>query len=357
MNISKLILKNFRNYENETLNFTDGTNIIYGKNGMGKTNALEAIYYFSQGRGFRGGTRDAVRNGCESGEIKLFFNSEERDFEGKIRFDGKQKKIQLNDIELKKTSQLIGRFVCVLFTPDEMNLVKGSPEVRRRFMDSSIIPMKPSYLSALMTYNLILKQKSSLLRQEKYGMLPVFNQQLAEIGTKIIIMRQSYIEKIKGIAKAVQSEISSNSENLDINYNASVRFEGNYNDTERAFIKKLEAIENSEKENKICFVGPHRDDLSFKINNKSARNFASQGQQRSVVLCMKSAQMEILKEETGEYPVLLLDDIMSELDKERRSFLTEKISGKQVIITCTDMENSDIIKFNNKIQIENGRVI
>ncbi len=357
MNIKQLRLKNFRNYENETLNFSDGINIIFGKNGMGKTNALEGIYYFSQGRGLRGGSRDAVRSGSSSGEIRLSFSSENRDFEGVILFEGKQKKISLNDIELKKTSQLIGRFVCVLFTPDEMNLVKGAPDVRRRFIDSAIIPIKPSYLSLLMTYNLILKQKGSLLRQEKYDMLPVFNHQLAEIGSKIIVMRHSYIEKIKGSAAETQLDISLGREKLDVGYSDGVHFTDDLDGTRRAFMKKLAEMEESEKENKICFVGPHRDDLSFKVNGKNARGFASQGQQRSIVLCMKCAQMELLREETGEYPVLLLDDIMSELDSERRRFLTEKITGKQVIITCTDIESSGLGQFGNKIQIENGRVI
>ncbi len=339
------------------MEFSPGINIIYGGNGMGKTNALEAIYYFSQGRGLRGGSRDAIRSGCETGKIGLEFEAENREFCGEIKFDGKHKKITLNDIELKKTSQLIGRFVCVLFTPDEMNLVKGSPDLRRRFMDSSIIPMKPSYLASLMTYNLILKQKSSLLKQEKYDMLPVFNNQLAEIGSKIIIMRHSYIEKIKSAAKKVQAEISGGKEKLEIRYNSGAAFEGNYSDTKKAFLNKLEAMEKSEKENKICFVGPHRDDLTFKINEKNARSFASQGQQRSTVLALKFAQMELLKEETGEYPVLLLDDIMSELDKRRRDFLTQRIMEKQVIITCTEPENSDMGDFGKKILIENGRVV
>ncbi|MGN1097368.1 MAG: DNA replication/repair protein RecF [Clostridia bacterium] len=357
MDIKKLILNDFRNYENETLTFTDGVNIIYGNNGMGKTNALEAIYYFSQGRGFRGSGKDAVRSGCESGKIGLTFQSEQREYNGEIRFEGKQKKILLNEIELKKTSQLIGRFICVLFTPDEMNLVKGAPEVRRRFLDSAIIPMKPSYLSALMSYNLILKQKSSLLRQEKYSMLPIFNQQLAEAGSKIILVRRNYIEKIKNVAADIQSEISSGSEKLEISYNSSVKLGNGLSETKENFLKKLREMEESEKENKICFVGPHRDDISFKINGKSAKNFASQGQQRSIVLCLKTAQTELIREETGESPVMLLDDIMSELDKNRRDFLREKINGKQVIITCTEPENSDIKDCENKIHIKDGRVI
>ena len=287
MRVDRLVLKNFRNYEDETLDFTDGVNIIYGKNGMGKTNALEAIYYFSQGRGFRGGSREAVRNGCDSAVIRLFFNSGGRVQEGAVYFDGRQKKITINDIELKKTSQLVGRFGCVLFTPDEMNLVKGAPEVRRRFLDSAIIPLKPAYLPLLLRYNLILKQKISLLRAEKYSMLPIFNQQLAEAGSRIILTRRGYVERIRSFAAEAQTDISSGAERLYMSYSSGVRGEGGLEGIREAFLKKLAELEESEKENKICFVGPHRDDLIFRINGKSARSFASQGQQRSVVVCMK----------------------------------------------------------------------
>ena len=356
MYIKNLSLQDFRNYENEKIEFSDGVNIIYGNNGMGKTNALEAIYYFSQGRGLRGSGREAIRHGCQQGKISIEFSCEDRDHTGEIRFDGRNKKIFLNEIELKKTSQLIGKFVCVLFTPDEMNLVKGAPEVRRRFLDSSIIPMRPSYLSALMNYNIILKQKSTLLRKEEYRMLPVFNQQLAEVGARIIHIRQAYIDGIKDIAAQVQREISSGAEKLEISYNSTVKSCDTKDETAYALLEKMAAMESSEKENKICFVGPHRDDISFEINGRSARSYASQGQQRSIVLCLKAAQTELILRETGESPVMLLDDIMSELDKYRRDFLCEKISGKQVIITCTDPENSNIKSYNNEIQIRNGKV-
>ena len=157
------------------------------------------------------------------------------------------------------------------------------------------------------------------------------------------------------MAKEAQLEISSGAESLDISYSSGVRSDGKIEEIKDSFIKKLSEMEDSEKENKICFVGPHRDDLVFKINGKNARSFASQGQQRSIVICMKSAQMELLKDETGEYPVLLLDDIMSELDRERRDFLTGKIDGKQVIITCTDIDEGR--NYENIIRIENGRVV
>lgn len=357
MIIKELRLNNFRNYENEKINFSNGINIIYGNNGMGKTNALEAVYYFSQGRGLRGTSKDVIRIGCNEACAEIIFDAEGREFHSVIKFCGKQKKITVNDIELKKTSQLVGKFVCVLFTPDELDLVKGAPDVRRKFMDISIIPMKPSYLPMLMTYNLILKQKSSVLRNEKYDILPVFNSQLADIGSKIITMRHSYIEKIKNYARKNQLEISSEKENLEIIYNPGVKYGGSREKTREIFLERLSAMEESEKENKICFVGPHRDDLIFKINDKNARSFASQGQQRSIVLSMKIAQMELIKEEIGEYPVLLLDDIMSELDKSRRNFLTKKIVGKQVILTCTDMEENDVSEFNKKIYVENGKIL
>lgn len=353
MYISSLSLRDFRNYENETIEFSPGINIIYGANGMGKTNALEAVYYFSQGRGLRGGSREAIRYGRDQGRIALNFSREGREYTGEIIFEGKTKKIFLNEIELKKTSQLVGKFVCVLFTPDELSLVKGSPEVRRRFMDSSIIPLRPIYLSMLMKYNLILKQKIALLRGEEYGMLPVFNQQLAEAGAGIMHMRRSFVEGIKDIAAGVQLDISSGGEKLEIAYNSTVHPGENRADTAAALLEKMEAMAESEKENRVCFVGPHRDDISFKINGRSARSYASQGQQRSIVLSMKAAQTELIERATGESPVMLLDDIMSELDKQRRDFLREKISGKQVIITCTEADGESL--GGNLIRIENGR--
>ncbi len=355
MYITRLSLKNFRNYEDEKIEFSPGVNIIYGANGMGKTNALEAVYYFSQGRGFRGPAREAIRYGEEQGRTALEFFREGRECKGEIIFEKKAKKIFLNEIELKKTSQLVGRFVCVLFTPDELSLVKGPPEVRRRFLDSSIIPLRPACLSALVKYNLILKQKTALLKKGEYRMLPVFNRQLAEVGSGIIHMRRAYIESIRDIAAGVQSDISSGAEELEVIYSSSVRPGADRRETASLLLEKMEAMEESEKENKICFVGPHRDDISLKINGRPARSCASQGQQRSIVLALKAAQTELIERETGESPVMLLDDIMSELDRSRRDFLREKISGKQVIITCTEAEGETV--GGNLIMVKDGKII
>lgn len=342
-------LHNFRNYEFEKVLFDENVNIICGDNGMGKTNIIEAVYYFSQGRSFRSNGREVIKDGEDFGKIKLSFESGERKYNGEIRFFGnKRKEIILNEIELKKTSQLLGNIICVLFTPDELNIVKGIPELRRRFCDSAIIPLRPNYLKELIKYRTVINQKTAVLKSGRYDTLPVWNEKLIETGCRIIRMRRSYIEKISEKARQLQREISGGRENLEVRYFPSVQ-------DEEAFIKKIELSSDKEKENRICLYGPHRDDIIFEINGKNAKNYGSQGQIRTAVLCLKTAQMEIIKEETGKYPVLLLDDILSELDKKRREFLISEIKGKQVIITCTDADFT--IGNSNVINIKDGKVV
>ena len=351
MRASQIKLYNFRNYENEEINFCDGTNIIVGDNGMGKTNIIEALYYFSYGRSFRTSGREIIRTGEKEGRISISFKKDEREFNGDIKFlSGNKKEILLNEIELKKTSQLLGNFMCVLFTPDELRIVKGLPEIRRKFIDSAIMLLKPNYIKELIRYKTILSQKTALLKSKKYSTISVWNEKMAESGSKIMKMRESYIERIKTKASEIQAEITNGKEIIDIIYIPSIKKEEDY-------IKKLEEYEEKEKENMFCLVGPHRDEIVFEINGKNAKNYASQGQIRTIVLCLKLAQMEIIKEETGKYPVLLLDDILSELDKKRRDFLISKIKDKQIIITCTDIEKSIVDENTNIINIKDGRMV
>lgn len=353
-----LELYNFRNYENEKISFGDEVNIIYGDNGMGKTNILEAVYYFSYGRSFRSGGREVIRDGEKESRIRLDFKNEKRSLEGEIRFlSGKRKEIFLNEIELKKTSQLLGNFICVLFTPDEMSIVKGMPEIRRRFCDSAIMPLRPQFIKELIRYRTIINQKTALLKSRDYSTLDIWNEKLCESGSKIMLMRSSYIERIEEKARLMQSDISMNKEDLRVRYNPSVAMGADISEIKENFIKKLEEYKEKEKENLFCMVGIHRDEIDFEINKKAAKSYASQGQIRTAVLCLKSAQMEIIKEETGNYPVMLLDDILSELDKKRRDFLISQIKGKQIIITCTDLEKSFINDNSNIINIWDGKVI
>lgn len=348
MKASNLELYNFRNYEYENISFSDGVNIIHGENGMGKTNILEAVYYFSYGRSFRSGGKEVIKDGEKEARISLSFENRERKLESDIKFlSGKRKEIYINEIELKKTSQLLGNFICVIFTPDEMGIIKGMPEVRRKFCDSSIMPLRPNYIKELIKYRNILAQKTALLKSRQYETLDIWNEKLAETGSRIMTLRESYIERINQKAKEIQSEISGGKEELNLIYNPSVKLKENY-------LEKLTEYKEKEKENLFCMVGVHRDDIDIFINGKPAKNYASQGQIRTAVLSLKLAETEIIKEETGEYPVMLLDDILSELDKKRREFLISKIKGKQIIITCTDIENyfNDNV---NIIEIKDGK--
>ena len=348
MKASNLELYNFRNYEYENISFSDGVNIIHGENGMGKTNILEAVYYFSYGRSFRSGGKEVIKDGEKEARISLSFENSQRKLESDIKFlSGKRKEIYINEIELKKTSQLLGNFICVLFTPDEMGIIKGMPEVRRKFCDSSIMPLRPNYIKELIKYRNILVQKIALLKSRQYETLDIWNEKLAETGSRIMKLRESYIERINQKAREIQNEISGGKEELNLIYNPSVKLKENY-------LEKLTEYKEKEKENLFCMVGVHRDDIDIFINGKSAKNYASQGQIRTAVLSLKLAETEIIKEETGEYPVMLLDDILSELDKSRREFLISKIKGKQIIITCTDIENyfNDNV---NIIEIKDGK--
>ena len=348
MKASNLELYNFRNYEYENISFSDGVNIIHGENGMGKTNILEAVYYFSYGRSFRSGGKEVIKDGEKEARISLSFENSQRKLESDIKFlSGKRKEIYINEIELKKTSQLLGNFICVLFTPDEMGIIKGMPEVRRKFCDSSIMPLRPNYIKELIKYRNILAQKTALLKSRQYETLDIWNEKLAETGSRIMKLRESYIERINQKAREIQNEISGGKEELNLIYNPSVKLKENY-------LEKLTEYKEKEKENLFCMVGVHRDDIDIFINGKLAKNYASQGQIRTAVLSLKLAETEIIKEETGEYPVMLLDDILSELDKSRREFLISKIKGKQIIITCTDIENyfNDNV---NIIEIKDGK--
>lgn len=348
MKASNLELYNFRNYEYENISFSDGVNIIHGENGMGKTNILEAVYYFSYGRSFRSGGKEVIKDGEKEARISLSFENRQRKLESDIKFlSGKRKEIYINEIELKKTSQLLGNFICVLFTPDEMGIIKGMPEVRRKFCDSSIMPLRPNYIKELIKYRNILAQKTALLKSRQYETLDIWNEKLAETGIRIMKLRESYIERINQKAREIQNEISGGKEELNLIYNPSVKLKENY-------LEKLTEYKEKEKENLFCMVGVHRDDIDILINGKFAKNYASQGQIRTAVLSLKLAETEIIKEETGEYPVMLLDDILSELDKSRREFLISRIKGKQIIITCTDIENyfNDNV---NIIEIKDGK--
>lgn len=371
MQIHTLKLTNFRNYAEEEISFSPGTNVIYGNNAQGKTNLLEAICLFSYGRSRRARSDgELIRFGSDFFRLGLTFSDASREYSAFMQQAANGKKsIKINNVPLRRLSQLLSYLNVVMFSPSDLDIVRGSPSVRRRFLDEAISQMYPKYMSKLSDYHKALEQKNKLLKQlrargaRRDDMLTIWNEQLSESGTEIYIKRKEFIEKTDIHAAKVQSEISK--ENLKTDYTPNINcgiMEGTEerSETERivknVLFQRLEEAQTREIENGSSVFGVQRDDFMIKIGGKDARLYASQGQQRTAVLSLKLAQTEFIKEECGEYPVLLLDDIMSELDIERRHFLAGKISGKQVLITTTDAENSEANTGTSYFKIENGRL-
>lgn len=343
MKIEKVKLVNYRNFVDEEVILNSEVNVIKGKNAQGKTNFLESLYLFSNAKTYRSvGEKDLVRFGEDFFKLTIDFTLGDYPYHGEYTFSGENKReVKFNGVKVSKNSLLSEYFKTVLFCPEEINVIKGEKELRRDLLDESIFVLKPNYAKILKDYQKCVKQKNILLkskniRQNDY-MIDVWNQRLAEYGSRLIMYRASFVRLLEKHTALFMAELSENKENLTINYVPSLKVKDfeNVEQIKKEFLAKAERLKEAEIERGQCLTGPHRDDVEFLINGKNVKLFGSQGQQRSVMLCVKLAMTEIIKERTGFYPVLLLDDIMSELDKKRQSFLTEKIRGKQTIITCT----------------------
>lgn len=356
MYISSLRLKDFRNYEDESISFSPLTNVIYGNNAQGKTNILEAMYLFSLGRSHRTKTdKELIKFGADAARTELKFHDSDRDYMAVMQLHKNGKKsVMVNHIQLTKLSMLMNYLNIVMFSPEDLNLIKGSPSSRRRFMDSAISQLYPKYLICLADYRKALIQKNSLLKDRRKinaAMLSVWNEQLAENGAKIMQYRREFIELLSGFAKVIQGEISS--EELEISYAPSIKCENTDKD---GIMEYLEARSRREIEFASAMFGVQRDDIGVFINGQNARIYASQGQQRTATLAMKMAQADYIHHIKNEYPVLLLDDIMSELDITRRSYLSEKIRDKQVFITSTDTDLIQSTEATKLFCVRNGKV-
>lgn len=360
MYISSLTMSNFRNYKTEKLEFSPHTNVIYGNNAQGKTNILEAVYLFTQGRSHRAKTdKELIRFDEQFARLNVDFHDKERSYSAFMQINRNGKKmVKMNNVQLGKLSMLMNYLNAVMFSPEDMELVKGSPSVRRKFMDSAISQLYPSYLVNIIDYGKTLTQKSTYLKElKKKGkkndiMLSVWNEQLAELGVKIMTARREFVSLISRFASDIQDEISK--EKLDITYLPSVRTEENSKET---FFEVLEQHQRREIEFASALYGVQRDDMGINVNSRPVKAYGSQGQQRTVTLSMKMAQAEYIHHIKDEYPLLLLDDIMSELDINRRMYLAEKIKDKQVLITSTDTDLKEDTKETKLFRIENGKVV
>lgn len=359
MKVKSLSVTNFRNYEKESIVFCDDTNVIYGNNAQGKTNILEGIYLFSHGRSHRTKSdTELIKFGSDFARLHIEFCDAGRDYRAVMQIlpNGK-KTVKINNVPITKLSMLMRYLNVVMFSPEDLEIIKGAPQVRRRFLDEAISQLYPVYLKKLISYHKNLAQKNSLLKKLKFSgnaddaMLSVWNEQIAEDGSTIMEFRKNYIESLKEFACEIHSDISG--EILDLVYTPSIECDII---SKESFLEKLESVRLREIENGSSLHGIQRDDLKFYINDKEVRIFASQGQQRTTVLSLKMAQMENINFVRGEYPVLLLDDIMSELDISRRQYLTEKIRGKQVILTCTDAETGKRANGTKIFEVKSGQI-
>ena len=344
MKVNSVELNNFRNISSIKLEATDGVNVIYGENAQGKTNILEAIWLFTGCKSFRGAKDpEFIKFGEDIAKIKLNFSDNIRNKKSEIAFGNKKKNVSLNDIPLRSSAELIGSFYGVIFSPTHLSLIKDGPSERRKFLDTALCQLKPSYAEHLARYKRSLMQRNALLKDirlstQLYDMLDSWDDSLARYSAAVISERLKYIEILSQYSKEIYSGISEYKEDFSVSYSRKDITDINIS-VHDLYLQELEKIKEARKEDiltRSTTIGPHRDDLDIKINNVSARSFGSQGQQRSCALALKLGESEIIKKITGETPVALLDDVMSELDEKRQDYVLNHINDRQVFLTCCD---------------------
>ncbi|NLZ46746.1 MAG: DNA replication/repair protein RecF [Clostridiales bacterium] len=353
MKINSIKINGYKNLRNVEIEPFEKTNIIFGDNAQGKTNLIEAIWISSGVKSFRGTRdRDFVDINGERAEIEVTFENSFRTQTIKIacaRPNVREKSVTLNGVKLGSVSKLFGNLNCVVFTPEDLELSKGSPDNRRSFVDLSVSQIKNSYSSVISKYDNILQQRNTLLKNINYGSskkdeLEVWDIQLARLGAYISMLRYNYVKKLNSFTKKLYNQISSGREELELFYNSSVfkDLEGEEDFNGKMAEEYLDLLKSTLYEDlKFGFTqkGVHRDDVISTLDKLNTREFGSQGQNRSVALVMKLAQAYILFEETDEEPVILLDDVLSELDAGRQEFVKSKIENFQIFITCCEKPN------------------
>lgn len=341
MYVKKISLKNYRNIERLELELKNGVNIFYGSNAQGKTNLLESIYIGATGRSHRTHKdKELIKFDKEEAHIRLDIQNDKISDRIDIHLKKDSKKgIAINNIAINKLGELFGYLNVVIFSPEDLSLIKQGPQERRKFIDMELCQINNIYYYNLSQYYKVLKQRNSLLKKilkdpSLKDTLFVWDNQLIEFGIKIIQARELFIKKLNNISKKIHMEITSNKENLEIKYKPNVLIS--------EFKEKLEKSIDKDILYTTTSYGPHKDDILFFINNINVRGFGSQGQQRTASLSTKLAEINLIEDEKAVLPVLLLDDVLSELDKDRQKFLIKNIKKLQVIITCTGVE--DVLK-------------
>ena len=359
MQIKNLSLQNFRNYENEKFTFSEGLNVLFGKNAQGKTNCAEAAFYLCTGTSLRiRHDKQLIRIGEPCAKI----SAEAENRYGSVTIEADifedKRELRVNGGKITKNADLMGHINSVFFSPGELRLIQDGPDERRRFMNMSISQTSPAYYTALLRYNKILDQRNVLLKNRDVELildtLPVWDEQLCKYAAVIVRKRAEFLEKLAPYAKELHAFLTDGAEELVIS--PEKKYEGEEGEIAEKLKKQLGR--NYEKDLRLGFttVGPHRDDIDFFISGKDAKAYASQGQTRTAALSVKLAEVEIFRELSGVYPVLILDDVMSELDLPRRKKLLKRITSVQTILTCTHAERVLYGAECRKIRIEDGKI-
>ena len=337
MIIKSIELSNFRNYESLDLDFDYGTNILYGNNAQGKTNILEAVSVSGTTRSHKGSKdKEMIRFGEEEAHIKTVVNKKDMDYQIDVHMKkNKTKGIAVNKVPLKKASELFGILNIVFFSPEDLNIIKNGPSERRRFLDSELCQLDKIYLSDLAKYNKILNQRNKLLkdmvfRPDLKETLPIWDAQLIDYGKRIIKRRKSFVDELNEIVFNIHKQISGEKEELVLKYEPNIDDAFFHDELNRAKERDMRFCQTS--------VGPHRDDMQFSVFDVDIRKYGSQGQQRTSALSLKLAEIELVKRNINETPILLLDDVLSELDSSRQNYLLNSIHDIQTIITCTGLD-------------------
>ena len=347
MLINNIKLNNFRNYDKKEIKLHENINVFYGENAQGKTNIIESIFLCSIGKSFRKNKeKELIKFNEEKALIEINFQKSDRDGNIKIEI-GDKKQIYLNGIKLKKLSELLGNINIVIFTPDDINILKGGPQNRRKFLDIMISQLRPNYMHILTLYLKTLEQRNNYLKQIKLenkdtNLLDIWDEKLIEYGLKIYEYRKEFLEKIQNKIKNIHKEITENKEEIEIKYFSDAN-------TRQNFINELKSRRKLDIIKGFTTKGIHRDDFVIYINGKEVEIYGSQGQHRTAILSLKLSELQVIYDEIGEYPILLLDDFMSELDGKRRKNFLNNIKDIQVIITCTEkiiLENLKYFSYN-----------
>ena len=396
MRINSIVLENFRNYKNLELEFDPSRNIVVGENAQGKTNLIEAIYLTAFAKSFRtSNSADLIMFGADSGRVSTWITSEDIDknINIQIRKDGK-KMIKKDGKVIRKTTELLNNVVVIIFSPDDLRIIKDSPERRRNFINRELSQMRPGYYDALRRYNEALREKNALLKgyfnirkktfsradnlslndaaagavaderspydnSRRYNeeMMDIYDRQLADAGYEIIRYRKEFIEMLSSEAGEIMSKISGGREELRIEYKTSCDY---VTGTEGREILCRQIFHNRDRDiyNGYAGIGPHRDDIEFYINGKDAKKYGSQGQQRTIALSLKLAEIRIARQMLDEPPVLLLDDVLSELDLDRQRFLVSEIDDVQLFITSAELNEEVVgaLRGGTLFRIEDGSV-